>query len=74
MLAGRRRYYPSVDSLAPLTVLGREVVELAVKPAFLPDTNGGALSPEQARRMWAELNDFTTRAELGDEKVAGLAS
>jgi hypothetical protein len=41
-LAMRRRYYPSVDSLAPLTVLGREVVELAVKPAFLPDTNGGS--------------------------------
>ncbi len=40
-LAMRRRYYPSVDSLAPLTVLGREVVELAVKPSFLPDTNGG---------------------------------
>ena len=41
-LALRRRYYPSVDSLAPLTVLGTEVAELAVKPAFLPDTNGGS--------------------------------
>jgi WD40 repeat protein len=41
-LAMRRRYYPSVDSLAPLTVLGREVARLAVKPVFLPDTNGGA--------------------------------
>nr|MBA3555539.1 hypothetical protein [Gemmatimonadales bacterium] len=41
-LAMRRRYYPSVDSLAPLTALGTEVVELAVKPAFLPDTNGGS--------------------------------
>ena len=41
-LAMRRRYYPSVDSLAPLTVLGRKVAELAVKPTFLPDTNGGA--------------------------------
>ena len=41
-LAMRRKYYPSVDSLAPLSVLAREVVELAVKPAFLPDTNGGA--------------------------------
>jgi WD40 repeat protein len=40
-LAMRRRYYPSVDSLAPLTVLGREVARLAVKPAFLPDSNGG---------------------------------
>ena len=40
-LAMRRRYYPSVDSLAPLTVLGREVAKLAVKPTFLPDTNGG---------------------------------
>ncbi|MBA3258333.1 MAG: PD40 domain-containing protein, partial [Gemmatimonadales bacterium] len=41
-LAMRRRYYPSVDSLAPLTALGREVVELAIKPAFLPDSNGGS--------------------------------
>ena len=41
-LAMRRRYYPSVDSLAPLTVLGRKVAELAVKPTFLPDTNGGS--------------------------------
>jgi len=41
-LALRRQYYPSVDSLAPLTVLGTEVAELAVKPAFLPDTNGGS--------------------------------
>jgi hypothetical protein len=41
-LAMRRRYYPSVDSLAPLTVLGTEVAKLAVKPAFLPDTNGGS--------------------------------
>jgi hypothetical protein len=41
-LAMRRRYYPSVDSLAPLTVLGREVARLAVKPTFLPDTNGGS--------------------------------
>ncbi len=41
-LALRRRYYPSVDTLAPLTVLGTEVAKIAVKPAFLPDTNGGA--------------------------------
>ena len=41
-LAMRRRYYPSVDSLAPLTVLAREVARLAVKPVFLPDTNGGS--------------------------------
>jgi hypothetical protein len=40
-LAMRRRYYPSVDSLAPLTVLAKEVAKLAVKPTFLPDTNGG---------------------------------
>ena len=41
-LAMRRKYYPSVDSLAPLSVLGHEVVQLAVKPTFLPDTNGGS--------------------------------
>jgi hypothetical protein len=41
-LAMRRRFYPSVDSLAPLTVLGSEVAKLAVKPVFLPDTNGGS--------------------------------
>ena len=37
-LAMRRAYYPSVDSLAPLSVLGTEVARLAVKPAYLPDT------------------------------------
>ncbi|MGH7497649.1 MAG: hypothetical protein ACREL3_02230 [Gemmatimonadales bacterium] len=39
-LAMRRAYYPSVDSLAPLSVLGVEVARLAVKPAYLPDTTG----------------------------------
>jgi hypothetical protein len=37
-LAMRRDFYPSVDSLAPLAVLGREITRLAIKPAFLPDT------------------------------------
>ena len=37
-LAMRRAYYPSVDSLAPLSVLGIEVATLAVKAAYLPDT------------------------------------
>jgi hypothetical protein len=40
-LALRRKYYPSVDSLAPLTVLGTEVAELAVKPVFVPDSADG---------------------------------
>jgi hypothetical protein len=39
-LAMRRDFYPSVDSLAPLAVLGREISKLAIKPAFLPDTTG----------------------------------
>jgi hypothetical protein len=43
-LAMRRRYYPSVDSLAPLSVLGREVARLAVKPAYVPDSNGGQVA------------------------------
>jgi hypothetical protein len=40
-LAMRRDYYPSVDSLAPLAVLSKEISKLAVKPAFLPDSAGG---------------------------------
>jgi hypothetical protein len=40
-LAMRRDFYPSVDSLAPLAVLGREITRLAIKPAYLPDTTGG---------------------------------
>ena len=40
-LAMRREFYPSVDSLAPLAVLGREITRLAIKPAFLPDTGSG---------------------------------
>jgi hypothetical protein len=41
-LAMRRDFYPSVDSLAPLAVLGREIIQLAIKPAFLPDTGAAA--------------------------------
>jgi hypothetical protein len=37
-LAMRRDFYPSVDSLAPLALLGHEISRLAVKPAFIPDT------------------------------------
>src|SRR5918998_2221559 len=37
-LAMRRDFYPSVNSLAPLPVLGREITRLAIKPAYLPDT------------------------------------
>jgi hypothetical protein len=39
-LAMRRDFYPSVDSLAPLPVLGREITRLAIKPTYLPDTLG----------------------------------
>jgi hypothetical protein len=42
-LAMRRDFYPSVDSLAPLAVLGKEISRLAIKPTFLPDT-----SPDQS--------------------------
>ena len=42
-LAMRRDFYPSVDSLAPLAVLGREITRLAIKPTFIPDS-----SPEGA--------------------------
>jgi WD40 repeat protein len=38
-LAMRRSFYPSVDSLAPLGVLGREISRLAIKPAFIPDSS-----------------------------------
>ncbi|HET6579525.1 MAG TPA: hypothetical protein VFG66_14485, partial [Gemmatimonadales bacterium] len=40
-LALRRRYYPSVDSLAPLDVLGTELARPGVKAVVLPDTTGG---------------------------------
>jgi hypothetical protein len=39
-LAMRRTFYPSVNSLAPLGVVGREISRLAVKPAFIPDSTG----------------------------------
>ena len=39
-LAMRRQYYPSVDSLAPLNILGTEVARLGVKATVLPDTAG----------------------------------
>lgn len=37
-LAMRRDVYPSVDSLAPLAVLGTQITRLAIKPTFVPDT------------------------------------
>jgi Tol biopolymer transport system component len=37
-LAMRRDFYPSVNSLAPLAVLGRQITRLAIKPAYIPDT------------------------------------
>ena len=40
-LAMRRSFYPSVDSLAPLALLGSEISKIAVKPAFLPDSVPG---------------------------------
>ncbi len=39
-LAMRRIYYPSVNGLAPLGVLGQEITRLGVKPAFIPDSTG----------------------------------
>jgi hypothetical protein len=39
-LAMRRQYYPSVDSLAPLSVLGTEIAKLGVKATAMPDTGG----------------------------------
>ena len=50
-LAMRRDFYPSVDSLAPLAVLGREITRLAIKPAFLPDTGGGDVPGRGAYRL-----------------------
>jgi WD40 repeat protein len=46
-LAMRREYYPSVDSLAPLNVLGTEVARLGVKATALPDTAAGDEGPGQ---------------------------
>jgi hypothetical protein len=43
-LAMRRDFYPSVNSLAPLPVLGREITRLAIKPTYLPDTLGADTS------------------------------
>jgi len=39
-LAMKRNYYPSVDSLAPLGVIGREISRLAIKPAYMADSTG----------------------------------
>ena len=47
-LAMRRQFYPSVDTLAPLPLLGTEVVRLGVKPAVMAETGpdtGGMDSP-----------------------------
>jgi len=49
-LAMRRQYYPSVDSLAPLSVLGLEIARLGVKATALPDT-GHSEGPGQIAFM-----------------------
>ena len=49
-LAMRRQYYPSVDSLAPLSVLGIEIARLGVKATALPDT-GRSDGPGQIAYM-----------------------
>jgi hypothetical protein len=47
-LAMRRDFYPLADSLAPLSVLGREISRLAIKPAFVRDTSPNSVSTEPA--------------------------
>src|SRR6185295_15751141 len=47
-LAMRRRYYPSVDTLAPLTALGTELVKLGVKGATLADSVAGDVPAQLA--------------------------
>ena len=39
-LAMRRDFYPSVDSLAPLAVLGQQITRLAIKASYVPDPSG----------------------------------
>ncbi len=46
-LAMRRQYYPSIDSLAPLSVLGTEVARLGVKAVTLADTAGADQAAQQ---------------------------
>jgi hypothetical protein len=38
-LAMRRAYYPTAELREPLPLLGRRIAELAIKPAWLPDTS-----------------------------------
>jgi len=38
-LAMRRAYYPTAQLREPLPLLGRRIAELAIKPAWLPDTS-----------------------------------
>ena len=45
--AMRRRYYPSVETHAPPSLLGREVARLAIKPAFL----AGSMRDERAGEL-----------------------
>jgi len=47
-LAMRRRFYPSVDSLAPLNVIGTEIATLGVKAVVLADTSGSEAPPQVA--------------------------
>ena len=50
-LSMRRDFYPSVDSLAPLPVLAKEITRLAIKPAFLADTAGSDTAQGQGGQV-----------------------
>jgi len=71
-LAMRRQYYPSVDSLAPLNVLGTEIARLGVKATAMPDT-GGDDSPGQIAYLSPSsgyLSIYTKAIERGGKARA----
>src|SRR2546430_11776361 len=55
-LAMRRRFYPSVDSLAPLNVIGTEIASLGVKAVVLADTSGSERSEEHTSELQSQSN------------------
>ncbi len=54
-LAMRRAYYPVANGREPLTVRGRLVASLAIKPAYVPGDSGGQVLYLTGANGWLEV-------------------
>ena len=73
-LAMRRGFYPSVNSLSPLPVLGREITRLAIKPTYLPDTAHSGHESSWIGRGSVRVSGYGIRDHLSEKPGRRQAS